>query len=87
MLRDYIQLTIVFLCYEWIIYRSIENVKVDRCNHKIYLLFMHQYVIIKIVKAGGGLAQLGEHLHGMQGVTSSSLVSSTIFIVMVVQLA
>ena len=26
----------------------------------------------------GGLAQLGEHLHGMQGVTSSSLVSSTI---------
>ena len=87
MLRDYIQLTIVFLRYEWIIYRSIENVKVDRCNHKIYLLFIHQYVIIKIVKAGGGLAQLGEHLHGMQGVTSSSLVSSTIFIAMVVQLA
>ena len=28
---------------------------------------------------GGGLAQLGERLHGMQEVTSSSLVSSTIF--------
>ena len=30
---------------------------------------------------GGGLAQLGERLHGMQEVTSSSLVSSTIFFV------
>ncbi len=29
---------------------------------------------------GGGLAQLGERLHGMQEVTSSSLVSSTIFL-------
>ena len=28
----------------------------------------------------GGLAQLGERLHGMQEVTSSSLVSSTIFL-------
>ena len=37
---------------------------------------------LKKVKSGGGLAQLGEHLHGMQGVTSSSLVSSTIFIAM-----
>ncbi len=33
-----------------------------------------------IDKSGGGLAQLGERLHGMQEVTSSSLVSSTIFI-------
>ena len=41
------------------------------------LLFMPNCVIIKSVEAGGGLAQLGERLHGMQEVTSSSLVSST----------
>ncbi len=46
---------------------------------------MPQCVIIKSVEAGGGLAQLGERLHGMQEVTSSSLVSSTIFILSVVQ--
>ena len=45
---------------------------------------MRQYVIIKFMRAGGGLAQLGERLHGMQEVTSSSLVSSTIFIVKVI---
>ncbi len=64
---------------------SVSSCHADNCTEENNLLFMPQCVIIKSVEAGGGLAQLGERLHGMQEVTSSSLVSSTIFIGQVFQ--
>jgi hypothetical protein len=61
--------------YQWLI---IFYLKFESESFVIFLLT----ISIKWAKilSIGGLAQLGERLHGMQEVTSSILVSSTIFV-------